>query len=212
MSLTVVRYVNGKWRQNCYIVGNSKGDALIIDPGSGADDIAEILQTKGWRAKAIVNTHAHYDHIGGVADLVDRFDLPFYLHRDDADLLRRANLYRLVFDSRKSVRIPEITDDVSEKPSDFSVGSFDCRWVATPGHTPGSICVLIENCLFTGDTLMACSAGRTDLPGGDKECLAQSLSKLAELPQDATIYPGHGGSTSLADALAKAAKTQGQAA
>jgi glyoxylase-like metal-dependent hydrolase (beta-lactamase superfamily II) len=203
MSLRVERHVNGRWRQNCYVVGNRAGEALIVDPGSDAAGVEIILERQNWRPLAIVNTHGHYDHIGAVADLMERFDLPFFLHRGDVDLVKRANLYRLVFESRQPVRIPKVTHQLSGASTALEIGSFRGRWLATPGHTPGSVCLELGECLFTGDLVMANGIGRADLPGGDAEQLQASLQALTALSPSLRLLAGHGPEITLGTALTR---------
>jgi glyoxylase-like metal-dependent hydrolase (beta-lactamase superfamily II) len=196
--LQVARIVTGRWRQNCYVVSDKQGRGIIVDPGSQAEDIAAHVDENGLRVEAILNTHGHFDHIGAVASLQDRYDAPFYLHGADGSLLKRANLYRMLFEARDPVRVPGRFEDIAVLPSPFSVGSFVISWIATPGHTDGSVCFLIEDLLFSGDTLMRNAVGRTDLPGGDRSRLAASIRRLMTLPSGTTIYPGHGDATSVA--------------
>jgi hydroxyacylglutathione hydrolase len=197
MSFHVTTFTNGKWRQNCYIVSNEQNDAFIVDPGSQTEDIAALIDVNRWRIHAIINTHAHYDHIGAVAALKERYNIPFYLHSADVQLLNRANLYRMLFESRDAIRIPTITHDISTLPQVFKIGPFELSWIATPGHTEGSVCLLLENLLFSGDTLMHNALGRTDLPGANRKQLIASVRKLMDLPRNTTVYAGHGPSTTL---------------
>jgi len=196
MMVQVATFPNGKWRENCYIVGCEDGQALIIDPGSQPDGIAALIAERGWRLCAILNTHAHYDHVGAVEDLRVQYGVPFYLHRADELLLKRANLYRMLFESSETIRIPKETEPL---PGDevVQVGPFSIDCVATPGHTPGSVCFRIGDYLFSGDTLLRGAVGRTDLPGGDRDQLAKSLRKLRSLPGGLVVYAGHGQSTIL---------------
>ena len=196
--------MNGRWKQNCHLVGDQDGNALIVDPGSDAEAISESLDRRAWLPIAIINTHAHYDHVGAVTALVERFRIPFYLHGDDADLLRRANLYRMVFDSPETIRVPEITHDLRDLSGELKIGCFQLDVLHTPGHTPGSVCFRLGNYLFSGDTLMASGAGRTDLPGGDSGALRQSLDVLSSLDAKHELFGGHGRSVALGQALAAA--------
>ena len=197
MTLQVTTFVNGKWHQNCYIVSDNRSNAIIIDPGSQGEEIASLVETNHWRIHAIINTHAHYDHIGAVAGLQERYQAPFYVHGADEHLLKHANLYRMLFESRVAVKIPTITQDISTLPAVFEIGPFSISWIATPGHTEGSVCLLLENLLFSGDTLMHNALGRTDLPGGNRDRLIGSVRKLMDLPGETVVYGGHGPQTTL---------------
>lgn len=199
MSLEVTTFVNGRWKENCYIASNAAGDAVIVDPGSQADDLLALIEQSGWRVHAIINTHGHFDHIGAVQAVKDRFQTPFFLHRSDERLLQRANLFRMVFEARDPVKIPTITHDIAALPESFAVGPFRVSWIATPGHTEGSVCLQIENFLFSGDTLMQNAVGRTDLPGGNREQLLKSVRSLASLRADTVVCGGHGLRTTIGE-------------
>ncbi|MGA2813903.1 MAG: MBL fold metallo-hydrolase [Candidatus Acidiferrum sp.] len=205
MSLQVFTFVNGRWRENCYILANPEGDALIIDPGGQPQKIKNLVDENHLHPQAILNTHAHYDHIGAVADLMEHYRLPFYLHSSDAHLLRHANLYRMVFGAHDAIRIPEISQDISSLPPTSEIASYQISWIYTPGHTAGSVCFLIDNLLFSGDTLMRNAVGRTDLPGGEPEQLLLSLAALQELPGETLVYGGHGPCTTIAAEFASGA-------
>lgn len=205
MNLTVETFVNGKLRQNCHVVGAPDGSALIIDPGSDAVSIRELLSNRGWHPKAILNTHAHYDHVGAVADLMEHYEIPFYLHELDTKLLGHANLYRVIFDGLNVVRIPEISCVLKDLPCQLEIAPFEVELMHTPGHTAGSVCFKLSDHLFCGDTLMASGAGRTDLPGGDPAALARSLELLSLLDPKTQIYGGHGPSVTISSALSSAA-------
>lgn len=196
MSIQVTTFVNGKWRQNCYVICNGQ-DAIVVDPGSQADDIAALVRGNSWRIHGIINTHAHYDHIGAVAELKERYSVPFYLHRADEHLLKHANLYRMLFESDKPVGIPTISHDISQLPACFEVGPFTVSWMPTPGHTAGSVCFALQGFLFSGDTLMHNAIGRTDLPGGNREQLLASVKKLMDLPGEMVVCGGHGARSTL---------------
>jgi hydroxyacylglutathione hydrolase len=196
-ALEITRHPNGRWKQNCYIVAAPSGSALIIDPGSDGEGIAALVANQGVRPLAILNTHAHYDHVGAVAEIGSRYTIPFYLHGADLDLLKRANLYRLIFDSTVSIKIPAIDRDLASAERTLHFDDIDVEVIETPGHTAGSVCFRLGECLFTGDTLLPGSIGRTDLPGGNVAQLTGSLLKLSELPRTLRVFPGHGRETSL---------------
>jgi hydroxyacylglutathione hydrolase len=188
----VTTFVNGKWRQNCYLISNAQQEALIVDPGSDPEAIAKLITELDVRPVAILNTHAHYDHIGAISGLMQKYEIPFFLHGDDAKLLKQANLYKILFETKNSISIPPFCEDFAKGPADLRVAGFSVRVMHTPGHTAGGVCMLIGSNLFSGDTLMPGGPGRTDLPGGDKVKLKDSLQKLRELPDDYMVYAGHG--------------------
>lgn len=197
--MKVETFTNGIYRENAYIVGDG-GAALIIDPGSDADGIAVILADNGWAPAAIIATHAHFDHVGAVAELMGQYDIPFYLHRADAALLKRMNLYKMVIDPGAALKVPEITHDLTDV-DDLAIAGFEVAVLPSPGHTPGGVCFRIGSELFTGDTVLPAGVGRIDLPGGDGDALEKSVAMLNTLPRDLTAHPGHGASMALGDLL-----------
>ncbi len=198
----VKQIVNGPWQQNCYLIGGKDDAALILDPGSDALLIEKSIEDAGFKPIAIINTHAHYDHIGAVAALMKRYAIPFYMHSSDADILKQANVYRRIFGCSIKVEVPEITHDLATLPAEIDIGPFRVSWLATPGHTPGSVTFTIDGDLFPGDTLFCDSIGRTDLPGGDRAVLALSLRRVTELPPHLMLRPGHGPAAVLGDIIA----------
>lgn len=209
MTIHVNTFVNGRWKQNCYIACSEEGDAVVIDPGSQGDELIALIDKNQWKICAILNTHGHFDHIGAVAALQERYSAPFYLHHADEKLMQRANLYRMVFEAHDPVKIPIMSQDISMLPREFGAGPFNVEWIATPGHTEGSVCLKIEDKLFSGDTLMRNAIGRTDLPGGNREQLIASVRKMSSLPGDTVVYGGHGESTTIAAEFAPSAKVWG---
>ena len=190
--LTVHTIVNGKWKQNCYLVVNSDLNALLIDPGSDADTIAKRILELKLNLIGILNTHAHYDHIGAVAKLQEEFEVPFYLNSLDKKLMRQANLYRIIFEGTEFINIPMIDFLLSSHNEKLVIGSFEIDSIFTPGHTEGGTSFLIGNNLFSGDTLLYSGPGRVDLPGGDAQKLNESFSILKGLNPNHLVYPGHG--------------------
>jgi len=184
-------------QENCYIVYDSSNDGLIIDPGESYNKICSYIKENNVNPLAILNTHAHYDHIGGVKYLQDELNVPFYLHSSDEQTLKRANLLRILFEGKLSVPIPKIDVYIDQLEDVFLIGDMSIRILHTPGHTPGGICVIIQKNIFSGDTLMKGLVGRTDLPGGNRKHLIASLEKLLNLPGHTIIYPGHGSKTLL---------------
>lgn len=201
MSVHIDTFCNGIWWQNCYLIIGGDGKALIVDPGSDVGSIVDKLESNNWQPQAIINTHAHYDHVGAVAPLMERFGIPFYMHGDDARLLHQANMYKMIFGAKESISIPEISHDFCDLPATLDIAGFAVQWYSTPGHTAGSVCLRIDNNLFSGDTLLASGVGRTDLPGGDAGALGRSVDFLKELDGELKVWAGHGPMIGLAEAL-----------
>ena len=199
MITEILTLTTGPFRQNGYLVLTDVGSAVAIDPGGEADRFLAALEARDAALKGIVNTHGHFDHIGAVQDLVEATGAPFLLHGDDVALLRRANLYKALFQSKDPIRVPILTSRLEEGANPVAFDGLDVYWIETPGHTDGSVCVRIEDNLFTGDTLLAKGPGRTDLPGGDPAKLAQSLETLRGLSPTLRAYPGHGRSMLLSE-------------
>lgn len=186
-------------KQNCYIVSEN-GFALVIDPGSESDRIIPEIENNSLRPLAILNTHAHFDHIGAVEAIRQRYEIPFFLHDADLPLMRRANLYRMIFSGETNVTVPLEVRSLKEL-SDFDLDPFKIQVLETPGHTEGGASFVINEALFTGDTLMGNGPGRADLPGGNKDDLACSLMQYEMLSPSLTVYAGHGHPVTLSDAL-----------
>ncbi|WP_068671888.1 MBL fold metallo-hydrolase [Oceanobacillus sp. Castelsardo] len=182
---------------NCYIIINAK-EALIIDPGGEANKIIEKLKEKNTTPKAILLTHAHFDHIGAVEDLRNHYDIGVYLHENESEWLLDSRLngsFKFVGNEIKTKK-PEHT--LSEGSLTISSFTFDIKH--TPGHSPGSVIFVFEKeqWIFGGDVLFYGGVGRTDLRGGDMSQLIQSIqNKFYSLPDDFIVYPGHGPKTSI---------------
>lgn len=189
----IEQIINGAWKQNAYVL--SKRDScgcIIIDPGSQPEVISEIIKNSEKQPLAIFNTHGHYDHIGAVSQLSREYDIDFFLHSGDARLVKRANVYKLVFDSGKNVEVPEkfnALDDLEGARQDKYFGVLIHH---TPGHTEGSVCLDFGDIVFTGDTIFSSGPGRSDLPGGNAGKLSLSIEIINREFYDKVIYPGHG--------------------
>ena len=173
---------------NCYLLEDENTHAAaVVDPGDEAARILAQAKEDGVEIKLILLTHAHYDHTTGVAELHKALpDVPVYLHPNDA-----ARLGTPVFP-------PLGMEPTLYKDGDVvRVGDIDVQVLHTPGHTPGGVCLMAGDVLFTGDTLFQGSMGRTDLPGGSYEQIMASLARLARLPGDFQVLPGHMGMSTL---------------
>lgn len=178
-------------------------EAVVIDPGDEADQLLAAIADRGVNVRYVLLTHAHVDHVSGVAALTEACDAPVYLHRDDLFLYERAAEQGAMFGIR--VRQPPPVDDYyGEAPIDF--GDYRVRVHHTPGHCPGGVCLQIGprgqtgEHLFVGDTLFAGSIGRTDLPGGSYDVLMRSIiGVLFPLGDAAIVHPGHGPDTTIGD-------------
>ncbi|WP_055668009.1 MBL fold metallo-hydrolase [Desnuesiella massiliensis] len=183
----------GVYAANCYIVMDEETkEALIMDPGGDEEDIIEAADNLGARVKYIVLTHGHIDHTGAVITLKKRYNVPVYIHAKDEELILKRTFMFGVLDSSKGA-------DGNLKDGDIlTLGNMEVKCIETPGHTPGGVCFLVENNLFTGDTLFSGSIGRTDLTGGDFETIIRSIKeKLMVLDSGVVVYPGHGPSSTI---------------
>jgi len=183
---------------NCYLLYSDKNSCAIIDPGAQAEKIADIIAAKNLIPRYILLTHGHYDHIGGVKRLMEKYpEAGLYVGEEDIELItdpERNYVSNRGLD-RDAFYIPGAKaakeGDILEL-DDLRVGVLE-----TPGHTKGGVCYLCGDIVFSGDTLFYENCGRCDLYGGDFEVIKRSLSRLAGLEGDYTVYPGHGESTTM---------------
>ena len=175
----------GLFRTNCYVVYPEGADhCIVIDPGYDGKKILRFLEEKDLSLDGILLTHGHFDHIGAVKDLVEATDCRVFLRPEEHTMPQTITAGKLY-----------ATD---EYPPQFQIASMTFHALHTPGHTPGSVCLICQDAMFSGDTLFAGTCGRTDLPGGDWATIMVSLAKLRDLPGDYRVFPGHGESTTLA--------------
>ena len=174
----------GAYQTNCYILKND-GKALVIDPGYEPETVLIHLRRENLTLEAILLTHGHFDHVGAVKKLAAQTQCKVYIHpaEDSMPTMLTAGklLYTHTYDE----------GDVLE------LAGLSIRVLHTPGHTPGSVCLLCQDVLFSGDTLFAGSCGRTDLPGGDWATIQKSLHRLSGIEADFTVCPGHGEASTL---------------
>jgi hydroxyacylglutathione hydrolase len=195
------------WLQcNCSVVGDPETrDAVVIDPGDEVERILEVIHRHGLKIRALVNTHAHIDHVGGLRKLREATGAPVLMHADDVDLYRMLEVQAEMI----GMPAPERTevDAVLKEGDAVRWGGYTAQVLHTPGHTRGSLCLylpgdagktVITPKLFAGDTLFAGSIGRTDLWGGSLEQILRSLHhRLLALPDETLVYPGHGPATTI---------------
>ena len=178
----------GQLQANCWLVWDDEFHAVLIDPGDEASRLLRALNERGLVLSAILLTHVHFDHMMAVKALQQATAAPLLVHEADAPALT---------DSQKSLTAwlgvtCNLTADRLLKEGDtVTAGTLTFTVYHTPGHTPGSCCFQTENWLFTGDTLFAGSIGRTDFPGGNSAAMRQSLRRLAALPEEWLVLPGH---------------------
>jgi glyoxylase-like metal-dependent hydrolase (beta-lactamase superfamily II) len=178
----------GSYQTNCYIAwGENSDDCIVIDPGYEPETVlAEVIRL-GKSVAAILLTHGHFDHVGGVRWLSMETDCPIYLHLGELSLPESFTDGPLLYTHSYG------EGDVLE------LAGLGLRVLHTPGHTPGSVCLLCEDTMFSGDTLFMDSCGRTDFPGGNGGEMRKSLRRLAALEGDYQVLPGHGPATKLSE-------------
>ena len=181
----------GELGANCYLVADpAAGCCAVVDPGADGGAVAAAAEGMGLTIALILLTHGHFDHVGGVAELHRTTGAPVYLHPGDLTL-------------PAPLTGGPLTDTDSYEEGDvLHAGGLSFQVLETPGHSPGSVCLMASDAdgaqvLFTGDTLFQGSCGRTDFPGGSYDDILHSLRRLAQLPGDFRIFPGHGGTTTL---------------
>lgn len=197
MALQIIRITVGPLMTNCYLVVEPESkEALVIDPGDEAGRILARLEQTGARAKAIVLTHTHGDHIGAAGAVAEGTGAPILVHREESDWLTDANLNLSAL-----LRMPVVAppaDRFLNEGDELQVGGETLKVFHTPGHSPGGLSLYREGALFGGDLIFYESVGRTDLPGGDLPTLESMIAqKVLALPDDTQIYPGHGDTTTV---------------
>lgn len=204
MTFLLRHFPTGPIGANCYIVGDPDTQAaIVIDPGGEPQRIVHAVEEMGVTLKAIWLTHAHFDHIGGVAGLVRAFNLPVALHTLDFPLYHQlggARLFGIPIEAGPEPSI-KLDDFVSPRPG-LRIGNLDFEVRFVPGHTLGHVAFYsaANRAIFGGDVLFQNSIGRTDLPGGNLETLLASIqSQFLSLPDDTVVYSGHGPATTIGE-------------
>ncbi|MGD8846121.1 MAG: MBL fold metallo-hydrolase [Desulfobacteraceae bacterium] len=189
----------GPLQANCYVVGcEETRRAAVIDPGGDIDQILSALDKENLKVSAIINTHGHFDHVGGNKALKAATDADLMIHKLDAPMLTQLAQAAAAWGMR--AENSPAPDRLLDHGDTVDAGNIRFNVIHTPGHSPGGICLYVkkENALFVGDTLFAGSIGRTDLPGGDYDTLISSIqTKLFSLPEETVVYNGHMEATSI---------------
>jgi len=190
------RIVTNLLEENTYVVYNENNDCVIIDPGFGFQLIDAFIQSKKLSPIAILATHAHFDHLAGAADLVDKYKLP--LHVCNKDELLVENFHRAAAYWGVEARKPTVTHWIDSNDKQLQVGDFSFSIIFNPGHSPGCISFIINNLIFCGDLIFKGSIGRTDLPLSSPRDMASSLEFFVNsFTSDQILLTGHGEETTL---------------
>ena len=190
----------GPLQTNCYILSEKDSSCLIIDPGEEPEKIIQYISGKKLKPKAILLTHAHFDHIGAVDPIREKYSLPVYIHRKEAKWLSDPALNGSQSFLGGQMIIAKSADHLISAEQEMEIGGFLFKIFETPGHSPGSVSFYFEKAglIASGDTLFQSSIGRTDLRGGNESELLKNIhEKLLILPEDTIVLPGHGPATTI---------------
>lgn len=189
--MKIKRIPAGVYAANCFILmDEDTKETAVIDPGGDADDLVKAITEMGSKVKYILLTHGHTDHTGAALQLQEEYNVPIYISEEDYRMMENGEyIYGDVIQK---------VDRFLKEGDTFRIGSIEIKCIHTPGHTPGGICFLVGDSIFTGDTLFAGSIGRTDLAGGDFDTIISSIkNKLMVLSDNITVFPGHGPQSSI---------------
>ncbi len=191
----------GPYGENCYVIGDEEtGTGAVVDPGDEAVRIALAVEQTGLEIAQILISHAHIDHVGAVAALVDEYSCPVLMHAEAEPMLDQLPTQAMMMGLRLG-KVPAVDRYVVDGEV-LEVGGLKLKSLFTPGHAPGHLAFYVEgeSAVFSGDALFAGSVGRTDLFGGSTDVLLRSISeRLLALPDETRVYPGHGPQTTIGD-------------
>jgi glyoxylase-like metal-dependent hydrolase (beta-lactamase superfamily II) len=195
----LVRHLTvGAFQENCYLLVDDRTNrAVIVDPGSEGNRLVDAIDKSGATLDAIWITHAHVDHVGAIASIKQRWDVPVYLHPLDRRLYeaagRQAQVYNVPFEE------PPPPDREFAEGEHLKVGDVELEVMHAPGHSPGHVVIHGDGIALVGDCLFAGSIGRTDLPFSNPPQLAATLERISALPPETVVYPGHGMDTTIGE-------------
>jgi glyoxylase-like metal-dependent hydrolase (beta-lactamase superfamily II) len=191
----------GPFQENCYVIGDEEtATGAVVDPGDEAARIALAVEQTNLEIGQILITHAHIDHVGAVAALVDEYACPVLMHAEAEPMLKQLPTQALMM-GLKFGKVPTVDRYVGDEEV-LEVGGLKLKSLYTPGHAPGHLAFYLESeaLVLSGDALFAGSVGRTDLFGGSMDVLMQSINeRLLTLPDETSVYPGHGPQTTIGD-------------
>ncbi|MBN1576038.1 MAG: MBL fold metallo-hydrolase [Chitinispirillaceae bacterium] len=197
MSITVERFVTGPIETNTYaVIDDDSRECLILDPSSGLDEVFTLIREEQFTPRAIIITHGHFDHIGGIPEIIAQYpSLPVYIHPDEKILLTDP-MHNMSFMLGENFSYNGPIADLNEGP--FTIGSFSGTVFVISGHSPAGCALLIGKYLLCGDIIFPGSIGRTDFPGGSERQLVDGIKKkLMALDDETVICPGHMGRTTI---------------
>jgi hydroxyacylglutathione hydrolase len=196
-AMNVQKFAIGSLGENIYVAyDETSKEALVVDPGRNIETVINYIKQNDLKLKYILITHAHIDHIEGVEPLWRMLGGKILLHSEDMPALTDEETSLAYMLTEPYDKFEEYSD--IEKEPDFKIGNSEIKIIHTPGHTMGSVCILIDNLLFSGDTLFIESIGRTDFPGGNFSQIIKSIKEnLLVLPPDTVVYSGHGDETTI---------------
>lgn len=200
--IQIQNFVFNPFMENTYVLYDETKEAIIIDPGcydqAEKDELVDFIESKGLKVVKLINTHCHIDHVFGNAFVKKKFQVSLYIHPEDEATLRSVEVYAPAY-GFQDYQTTE-ADEFFQEGEKVKFGNSELDILFAPGHAPGHV-VLVnqqEKICIGGDVLFDGSIGRTDLPGGDFDTLIQSIhEKLFALPDEVTVYPGHGGTTTI---------------
>lgn len=188
-------FITSPFIENCYVVEDG-GEVIVIDPGEATDELMSALEGKN--VTKVVNTHAHIDHVGGNADVIEKFGCELLIHGDCVSMLENVSAQGQMF----GMQVPPSPAPTSlfDEGDVVKVGDVELQVFNCPGHAPGHVGLLGDGFVFGGDVLFQGSIGRTDLPGGSLDVLMESIrDKFMPLPDETIVYSGHGPATTIGD-------------